>query len=237
MTSGKFCYLCGEVTDAIYEGLCGSCYLKDKKLIDLPAKIGVSVCRGCMRHYMGAWVGGESTLAALVDRIAQKEVDKGLSKDLENAEITVKIKDIKEKGKGLTVDLEVNATGSTMGLEHHALLTSTLMIKNVVCPDCSKRAGGYYEANVQLRAEQIDKPLSELHTQLNRIYEKDKHAFIVEEAAVTGGFDVKLGSAKAAKTLGAYFKAHHKAEIKETATLVGRKDGKDIYRKTVLIRM
>ncbi len=237
MTSGKFCYLCGKVTDALYEGLCGSCYSKEKKLFFLPEKIEVSLCRGCTRYYAGAWVGVEDSLAALMDAVVQKEVEKGFSKDLENPETKVEIKDIKEKGRGLTVDLEVKVTGSTMGLRHHATLTSTLAITNVVCPDCSKRAGGYYEAVVQLRAESIDKFLSEIHSELNRIFKKDKHAFIVEERALKGGVDLKLGSAKAAKALGTYFKGHHKAEIKETATLVGRKDGKDVYRITVLIRI
>jgi nonsense-mediated mRNA decay protein 3 len=237
MTSGKFCYLCGKITDALYGGLCSSCYLKDKKLFFLPENIEVSVCRGCMRYYAGAWVEGENPLSALVDAVVQKEVERRLSKDLENLGTKVEIIDIKEKGKGLTVVLEVNVTGSTMGLDYHAVQKSTLVIKNVVCPDCSKRAGGYYEAVVQLRAESIDGPLSELHSQLNRIYEKDKHAFMVEEAVVKGGVDIKLGSTKAAKTLGAYFKAHHKAEIKETAKLMGKKDGNDIYRRTVLIRI
>lgn len=237
MTSGTFCYLCGEVTSKLYEGLCSSCYLKDEKLFDLPEKIELSVCRGCTRYYSGAWVEGENSLDALVKTIALKEINKSLSKDLKNLETTVEIKDVKEKGKGLSVELEVNVKGLTMGLEYHAALISTIAIKNVVCPDCSKRAGGYYEAVIQLRAESIDEPLSDLHNRLNRIYEKDKYAFIVEESAVNGGIDIKLGSSKAAKTLGAHFKARYKAKIKETAKLVGKKDGKDIYRITVLIRI
>lgn len=237
MTSGKFCYLCGEVTDTLYKGLCSSCYLKNEKPFELPEKIEVSVCRGCGRYYEGAWVEGENSLAALVKTIVLKEAEKRLSKDFENLETAVEIKNIKEKGKGLTVDVKVNVTGTTKGLERSAALKTTIVIINVVCPDCSRKAGGYYEAVIQLRAESIEELVSELHSRLNQIYKKDKHAFIVEEASVKGGIDIKLGSSKAAKILGAYFKAHHKAEIKETAKLVGRKDGNDIYRITVLIRI
>ncbi|MFQ5800711.1 MAG: NMD3-related protein, partial [Candidatus Hydrothermarchaeales archaeon] len=102
---------------------------------------------------------------------------------------------------------------------------------------CSKRAGGYFEAVVQLRTRALEGMLKEAYTILNTLYKKDKKAFIAGVSHVKGGVDIKLGSTKAAKALAAHFKTHHKAEIKESATLVGRKEGKDVYRTTILIRV
>jgi nonsense-mediated mRNA decay protein 3 len=83
----------------------------------------------------------------------------------------------------------------------------------------------------------VTEALGELYKVISRLYARDKNAFIVEESQVKGGVDLKLGSSKAAKALGAHFKTKFGAEIKESVTLMGRKEGKNIFRKTILIRI
>ncbi len=237
MSSGRFCYLCGAVTEELFKGLCSPCFLGEKELASIPPRISVSLCRGCFRYYSsGAWVDGGESLTGFAQSAGRKETLSHVSKELDHPSVDVEIKDIKEKGKGLSVELELRVSGTTSGLDYVQELKTVLEIKNVTCPECSRRFGGYYEAVVQLRSEQLDDALSKFHEQLRRLYARDKQAFIAGETSVNGGVDFKLGSSKAAKTLGAYFKSHHKAEIKETMSLVGRKEGNDIYRRTVLIR-
>ncbi|GBE56664.1 MAG TPA: hypothetical protein ENH13_05490 [Euryarchaeota archaeon] len=238
MSSGRFCYLCGAVTEELFHGLCSPCFLGEKELASIPPRISVSLCRGCFRYYSsGSWVDGGESLTGFVETVGRKEALSHVSKELKDPSVDVEIKDIKEKGKGLSVELELHVSGTTSGLEYRQTLNTVLQIKNVTCPDCSRRSGGYYEAIVQLRSEQLDDTVTKFHEQIGRLYARDKQAFIVGETLVKGGVDFKLGSAKAAKTVATYFKSHYKAVIKETASLVGRKEGNDIYRITVLIRI
>jgi len=238
MSSGRFCYLCGAVTNELFKGLCGQCFIGEKELASIPPQFSVNLCNGCFRTYSsGSWVDGGESLTGFIERAARKEALSHVSKELDSPSVNVEITDMKERGKGLSAALEVQVTGTTSGLEYKKTLTTVLQINNVTCPGCSRRSGGYYEAVVQLRSEHLDDTSAKFHEQIDRLYGKDKQAFIVGETTVKGGVDFKLGSAKAAKALAAYFKSHFKAEIKETASLVGRKEGNDIYRITVLIRI
>jgi nonsense-mediated mRNA decay protein 3 len=237
MSSGRFCYLCGQVTEKLYEGMCRSCFQNEKKLVNLPEKLETELCDDCMRYYSGGWEVGKGDIESTLNEIARKEVEGNLSHNLENMNSRVNIFSTRLRGKVLKAELEVVVKGVYSGINQEVKLKTELDVRQVKCPDCSKRAGGYYEAVIQIRSKSLEKDLGQLHKILSRLYVRDKNAFIVEELKVKGGVDVKLGSSKAAKAIGAHFKTNFGAEIKESVTLMGRKEGKNIYRKTVLIRL
>jgi len=195
------------------------------------------MCKACIGYYSGGWRYDKDSFKGVLHEIAMDAVNRSLEHRLLDAVTNVSILKVEEKGKALEAELEVGVTGQVLDIPYTTALNTTLVIRKVLCPICSRRAGRYYEATIQLRSDSIEKPLTEVHAIIDRLYRKNKMAFIVEESLVKGGVDIKLGSHKAAKAVSTHFKKHHGALVKESATLVGRKEGKDLYRTTVLIKV
>ena len=97
-----------------------------------------------------------------------------------------------------------------------------IRIKHILCEKCSKKRGGYYEAKVQLRGN---------------IPEEWEDA--VQDARIEkirGGFDLYFFSITQAMLFAKSFGKKHKAEKKESRKLYTVKDGKKIYKTTILLR-
>jgi nonsense-mediated mRNA decay protein 3 len=119
-------------------------------------------------------------------------------------------------------------------------------VQRSTCTRCGRRAGGYYESIVQLRAqgralepdevaragEAIDRVLADLHRH------GDLDSFLVKGEEVKGGFDFYLGTVHAGRAIGKALAQEMGALVRETASLVGRgKDGIDLYRVTVSTKL
>ena len=113
---------------------------------------------------------------------------------------------------------------------------------NGVCLTCTRRAGNYFEATVQLRSSA--RRLSEdefvrLRATLDDVLDKladDPMFFITSEGPVTGGYDVVLGSKGLARAWGRHLIGEYGGMVLETNSTVGRKDGVDVTRLTLLYR-
>ena len=113
---------------------------------------------------------------------------------------------------------------------------------NGVCLTCTRRAGNYYEATVQLRSS--GRKLSEeeyqnLRATLDTVKESlsdDPMFFITNEGPVTGGYDVVMGSKGLARAWGRHLTKEYGGQVVETNSTVGRKDGIDVTRLTLLYR-
>jgi NMD protein affecting ribosome stability and mRNA decay len=108
------------------------------------------LCDDCMRYYSGGWEAGTGDFEAIIKELAQREVERNLSHNLENMDLKINIFSTKLKGKVLKAELEVAVKGLYSGIKHEVKLKTKLDIRLVRCPDCSKRAGGYYEAVIQI---------------------------------------------------------------------------------------
>ena len=60
--------------------------------------------------------------------------------------------------------------------------------------------------------------------------------FITSEGPVTGGYDIVLGSKGLARTWGRHLVSEYGGQVAESNTTVGRKDGIDVTRLTLLYR-
>lgn len=98
----------------------------------------------------------------------------------------------------------------------------------VMCPDCSKISGGYYEAIVQLRGD--ERKIAKYSKMLTRLL--GKMTFISKTEEVKGGIDIYVGSS--IKTQDALSRLGLSYLL--TRKLVGRRDGKRIYRATFSVR-
>ncbi|MBU0586647.1 hypothetical protein KJ780_03975 [Candidatus Micrarchaeota archaeon] len=103
-------------------------------------------------------------------------------------------------------------------------------INEVICPECNKQSGGYFEAIVQLRGkpERIKRYLKIFENEIEK-----QETFISKLVELKEGIDIYVGSTKAVivivKRLGLKYGI--------STTLAGQKQGKRLYRTTFAIRL
>lgn len=102
------------------------------------------------------------------------------------------------------------------------------VVKNI-CPECSRKSGGYYEGIIQLRGKKgkVKKAQRDLKKMLL------KRTFITKEEELKEGVDLYIGESKAVVEL----LAELGLKAKITRKLAGQKEGKRLYRTTFLIRL
>lgn len=88
----------------------------------------------------------------------------------------------------------------------------------------------YYEAILQLR-DVADEVVDFVDDEIDR-----KEIFVAKIKKVTNGYDYYLGNANLSKNLGKTLQEKYGGEFTVTATLFTRKEGKPVYRLTVLFR-
>ncbi|MEJ6530422.1 MAG: NMD3-related protein, partial [Euryarchaeota archaeon] len=120
--------------------------------------------------------------------------------------------------------------------------TMRARMANGVCLTCTRQAGNYFEATVQVRSSGrrlSDAEFKVLRASLDVVIENlsdDPMFFITSEGAVTGGYDVVLGSKGLARSWGRHMASNFGGHISESNSTVGRKDGIDVTRLTLLYR-
>ena len=155
-----------------------------------------------------------------------------------NVEVSFSVEVIDDR----TCRLQIEVTGTIEGYrfddQHEALLQTS----NAVCTPCTRKAGSYFEATVQLRSagrRLDDVELKQLRRTLDEMLESmesDPMFFVTKEGSVTGGWDLQLGSKAMAKNWGRRLVKSFGGTIKETSTVVGSNDGIDVTRLTLSYR-
>ncbi len=218
-----FCVECGKETDELFGGLCIKCYIKSNKFFDIPDNISITVCRNCNAYKIGGeWMHGE------MDVILKNFLEENI------------------RHEGLTnfsVQLEedkVICTGEFHGFTIREEGTIGIKIKNSICETCSRMKGGYFEAILQIRKEDGEVAEREMELSDEVVYKRASEyggGYVSKREIKHGGVDYYIGdkkmAASAAKILNEAF--HGEASI--SPSLVGMKDGREIYRNTYIVRI
>lgn len=208
----KFCFVCGKKTEKLIEGYCEDCYNKKFVLVNVPKELTLKICSKCERiNYRNVWrdMEIEDVLKDKI-KILGKNVDLRISRDDGIISVCAKgfLKDSrKQKEECYDIRLKMN---------------------KVVCRDCSRKFGDYYESILQLRGN-AEKMFDFIEDRLTN----DK-VYKIEN--VRNGIDVYLSDSHFAETLSKLLKKNFKAKIKKSFRLLTRKQGKDIYRSTFVVR-
>jgi nonsense-mediated mRNA decay protein 3 len=109
--------------------------------------------------------------------------------------------------------------------------------------DCKEK--NYFEAILQIRADKRKLTKKELttlmnivETLVNNIAKKgDRDAFITDTGKIHGGLDFYLSKNEVAHIISKNLHERFGGELKTSPKLVGRKDGRDMYRMTYLVRL
>jgi len=215
----KFCFLCGKEVEKLIKGYCEECYNKKFHLIEIPKKISYVMCNKCnLVRYKNKWRD-----LRIEDLIKQKIKIFG-----NNMKIRIKTNDI----------FHVVAKGFLEGSEKlkEEIHDINVIINKTICPLCSKKYGGYYEAILQLRGNFSVFITNFIDDQMILMSKKEKKAFY-KIKKVKNGVDFYIGSKSAANRLAESLKKEFNAEIKRSFKIATRKGGKNIYRNIISVRI
>ena len=141
-----FCVECGKEEQIFKNGVCFCCYLKHTQFSKGPAILDIYMCARCDSYkYKNMWM--QDTF----DEVLQRHIKDAfhISKELKNVTIQT---ECEEQDRVIPCTLTI--TGSLEDktvVEQHPL---TVRVRRNTCDVCSREAGGYYEAIVQIRADQ-----------------------------------------------------------------------------------
>lgn len=234
------CPVCGRTTDNLVGGRCAVCRSQQEPFLDMPEVLDVTTCAHCGKLQRGtgwAEVRGDPKGAALMALQAAVELEPGLVDAQTEHELRW------EDAKNATATTRLAASYEGNPVERSA--ETRLRMKTGVCQDCSRRFGGYFEAIVQLRTSEASAPrdtIERMSTWLDRevgrlSQEGRRGAFFSRQEKVRGGYDYFVGSHEIARILGRSLADHWGAEYGESTKLVGRREGADLYRVTILVRL
>lgn len=219
-----FCVECGKETEETFDGLCIECYVKGKKFFDIPSVIDVTVCRNCGAYKIeSGWAHGE--------------LDELIRTFLEGH---IRHEDIKNFRVAVGEDGMVTCTGEFHGFPIHEEGLAEVKIKNSICETCSRMKGGYFEAVLQIRKQGGRMSERELKLSDDVVYKKSSEypeGYVSKRDIIHGGVDYYIGDKKMAASAARILSDMFRGESNVSTSLVGMKDGREVYRNTYIVRI
>ncbi len=234
MKGENFCPLCGTKKGCFIKGLCEECFLKKHKLVEIPEPISFEQCRTCGKTKLfGKMVVVDPAKLALF--VEKKIKITGLDNGELHAIVSID-QDGEFSAKVLVKGIIDNVP---ISFEKNVLLESM----PVQCDACMRLSSQYHEAIIQLRAKEggqkdLNKFLPILIGFVEAMHSKNSLSAVTDVSKKREGFDLKVGSKKAAQIAVRQMKNKFNAETKSSSVLNGvDKSGKEKYRFTFLVRV
>ncbi|MEM3723644.1 MAG: NMD3-related protein, partial [Candidatus Hadarchaeales archaeon] len=165
----RFCYICGEKekpSSPLIEGLCQKCFADRFKMLVVPKKISLTVCKGCgMYFWKGAWIK-PSDVEDIVRSAVLQEVSVANLVDGERVLVPLCSADVEAtvipRPKAGVAEVEVRGKSHKNQAEPKTEKAEIKVeIFRKLCKTCSLKAAGRYEAVLQLRGVRGDEPIEE----------------------------------------------------------------------------
>ena len=235
MDGAAFCIACGSPPPLTSERLCENCLRTRTVFSQLSERIQQHRCAKCGMHEVEKrWV-----------RIEDRELGElrlrenlGVTEGAIAVTVDMAYQPIDDRTARLHVTVDGELEGYKFENQHEVLLQTS----NAVCPSCTRKAGAYFEATMQLRSagrRLSEEELKDLRGTLDELLdelESDPMFFVTKEGPVTGGWDLQLGSKALARTWARRLVRRFGGTTKETSTLVGMREGSEVTRLTLSYR-
>jgi nonsense-mediated mRNA decay protein 3 len=231
-----FCPRCGKNTDELYDGLCSDCIESSFVLFTYPDVAEVKVCPRCGAFFeKGKWIDDfEKNVHAIVRRILK------INPEVGGAHVDIST-DFIDKNIAIAT---VRATARLGNLDVEDRGKIELRMKRNACEKCSKISGGYYEAIVQLRAENrfpADAERKRFEEIARNSVLKGRGAapnsFVSKVDSMKEGVDIYVGDVKAAEKIAYAVVEQMGGRISSSGKIAGRKDGRDLRRVSYSVRL
>ena len=232
-----FCVECGKEGELI-GALCQACYSKKHVQPSIADHVDLTICAHCQSMQTDkGWEDVGSIRQAAEDVIEDSLV---IPKDAKVSDFKVHLSERDERNLEAKVDVMLVVQGHEFSRE----LRTIVRIKRGSCTECSKQQGKYYEGILQVRGPDRTLP-KHLETELERtvrdkvgaMRKSSREVFLSKVERVKGGLDFYFSTVGSARTVSRELQETYCAEFKESSSLWGRRDGKDIYRMTYLVRL
>ena len=236
--SKTFCVNCGKETENLIDGLCLDCYSRKGGFASIKkGRLKIELCSTCGSiKYKGKWLKED-----LEDAMKRLIIDNlSISKNISWKESEIRFR---RKGKTL-YEVAVKLEGEVGGNKIKEEVYTEVLVEKINCPTCSRKAGKYYEAIIQLRAnereldkKEIDKMERFLRRKIRELGDSGRGIFIADRKEVRKGLDLYISDKRVAHSLIYQLKSGFGGEVKESPKLFGMKDGIRQYRMTYLLRL
>jgi nonsense-mediated mRNA decay protein 3 len=230
VTLESVCPSCGERS----YGLCERCLAQGHTIPAIPSFLSIQVCPTCSDHFFkGRWVS-EDTYGAVANAVVE-----ALKIDPDKAAVTIDLNQISPTIIHAHVEIytfQARGTNESFDVD--------VRVNRVACNRCSRISGGYYESKIQIRADHRTPEKAELYralkiakTTVDLAEKTDRLAFIAKTIWLKAGLDLYVGTVKAAKRVVRAILREMGGTLNDSAKLIGRRDGKDVYRVTFVVRL
>ena len=230
-----FCIVCGGKPPLYIDRLCESCLRIRHTISQIDDRIQYTRCSrsGIIQTDQG-WIELEDQ--ELHDLLVQKNLE--IHEIAKDVIVDISAQKIDDRNTRLLIHVEGIIANLPFEDDHETIIRCS----NGVSPSASRQAGNYFEATVQLRSigrKLDDSELKILRDSLTNLIEnlpKDPMHFITKEGPVQGGYDVVFGSKGLARSWARQLTKKWGGQTKESNKIVGRKDGNDVTRLTIVYR-
>lgn len=233
------CPRCGRECNRLFNSVCRDCFFETFKLIELPHVLHVRICSTCGAHFhRGRWknIGN-------IEDVVLKAVENILFIHNEAGDVEIYLEPREITPYTYKVRAEVDAKIKEEPV--HAEAETEVRIQRTACDMCSRESGGYFEAIIQIRAagrfpteEEKRRCMAIARETMESMRKKgDRLAFISDVLEQKEGIDFYMGSMNASRQVCRLITSELGGSFSESPTLVGMKDGKNLYRITFSLRL
>ena len=232
-----FCVECGREGELI-GSLCEECYSKKHIKPSIPDHVDLTLCAHCSSMLTERGWEDIGSVREAAERAIERSLTLPKGANVTGMRMKLEERDERNLEAAVSVLLSVEGHGFERELE------TIVRLKRGSCTECSKMQGKYYEAILQVRGperslpEQKEREVERLvRDRIASMRKGSREVFVSKIDRVKGGLDFYFSTIPAARTVARELQDSLCAEFKESSSLWGRRDGKDIYRMTYLVRL
>jgi len=241
MESSSASVPCPECGAPTAEGeLCDECYADGVEPLDVPDEVEVRVCAKCGSYVRdGGWRSHDEPLPD--EELAVNAVKDALRMHVEAREPRVSVG--VESRDTNTLEVDVEAVAYVRGYRVEEDRTVGVHLDYETCPTCAKRSGGYYESVAQIRARgtrpdrgrEGARSGARLRNRRARL-RRPRHVRH-KDAGGTRGLDIYMSTSDAGLQIARRMTQEYGGGYDDSATLVGEKEGEELYRVTYAVAL
>lgn len=234
----KFCPKCGKKetkNNKLIQGLCKNCFSEKSQMLKEYKPLKIIICQQCKSYlYQNKWQpklsnAEDTNIREIIKRLLPKKLKFTTGTKVKNININPIVKDTKGKK---TIDTEVSLHGSIRNLRSKEKHQLQILKEDSICNICKKKNSSYYEAVMQIRPKN-----NKLLNFIKQDLASDRKTFITKQEEKKFGYDLYITSKNYLQSVLPKIKKKFNTETKISTTLYGRKDGRNVYRITALIRL
>jgi len=215
------CCICGKETEKLQEGMCKSCFSKEKSPFSIDKNIKLQICKHCGAFYLNKWEHGS------IRDMVTKTVLYYL-KPKKNFEVVDRIEDT-EKNQ---IEIEFSCREERIDVNIKLLvaeefkveedLFSKIIFDYTTCLTCSRVHGGYYEAVIQVRREESILSKEEKEGIVETIEDINEENVISKIIDKKEGIDFYFISKKTAAKILEFLRSKYGGKIKKSFEVYGK---------------